>query len=402
MSNPSTRVLDRLRWSYDQTVLTLTATAFFGTYVARLAVSPVVPDVVGTFDVTTGDVGLVLTAMWAVYALMQFPGGLLGEKFGERTVILASLVLTGVGSLLLAVSPSFLLFGAATVFIGLGAGLYFPVATSFLDFQFENTGRALGFHNVGAPAAGLLTPIAVAFVAARYGWRPAVALGAAAAFPIVLAYGFLIRSGDASQPDLRLVEQIDLGRFRELLFQPAIAYTLVLGSTAVFAVQAVMSFFPTFLIEYGGFDAATASYAFSGIFVLQGVWLPTMGRLSDRIGRDAIIAGAFLVASTALAILVAVPLTPVTAGVAVLLFGLGMSWPPAIQSRFVDNLSEENQNFGFGLVRSIYMEVGSLGSVVTGTLASTVGWQFAFGLIAVMFVVASATLVANYLLGSRM
>jgi MFS family permease len=195
---------------------------------------------------------------------------------------------------------------------------------------------------------------------------------------------------------------VDYDRIRAVIARPSVAYTTGLAVLLGFTIQSFMSFFPTFLIEFGGFDATTASYAFAGIFVLQGVWLPTMGRLSDRIGRDAVIAGAFFTATLALAILVTVPLTPVSAGVAVLMLGLGMSWPPAIQSRFVDNLSEENQNFGFGLVRSIYMGIGSLGSLVTGTLATTMGWQVAYGLIAVMFLLASGTLVLNTLFGSRL
>jgi MFS family permease len=48
------------------------------------------------FDLTTA--GLVLTAPWIAYALSQFPGGVLGDRFGERAILVASAAVATGGS----------------------------------------------------------------------------------------------------------------------------------------------------------------------------------------------------------------------------------------------------------------------------------------------------------------
>jgi MFS family permease len=152
-------------WSYRYTVLVLATLAFFATMVARLVISPVVPAITDAYGATNTAVGFALTGMWLAYALAQFPSGVLGDRVGERPVILAAVGLTAVASLLLAVAPSFALFVLFVVFLGAGAGLHYSVATTLLTKAFRNTGTAIGLHNSGAPLAGLLAPVAAVAVA---------------------------------------------------------------------------------------------------------------------------------------------------------------------------------------------------------------------------------------------
>jgi predicted MFS family arabinose efflux permease len=56
-------------WSYRYTVLVLATLAFFATMVARLVISPVVPEITDAYGVTNTAVGFALTGMWLAYAL---------------------------------------------------------------------------------------------------------------------------------------------------------------------------------------------------------------------------------------------------------------------------------------------------------------------------------------------
>ena len=166
-------------------LLGVTTGAFFVTMVARLAPSPLVPDIIDTFSVSTGTVGLALSGMWAAYALFQFPGGVVADRIGQRRVILLAMGGITATSLLLASSPSIVVFAVAAVTLGASAGLYFTAGTSFLADQFENTGRALGIHEIGASGAGLVAPVASAAVAVRFGWRAGLLVPAVVA-PVAL------------------------------------------------------------------------------------------------------------------------------------------------------------------------------------------------------------------------
>lgn len=145
-------------------LLVVVTFSMFSTMVARLAISPVVPDIIDSFDVSSSAIGLALTGMWAGYSLTQFPSGILADRVGEYHVILASLALTSVASVLVAISPSYILFVIFTIVLGAVAGLYFSPATSLLTAAFDETGQPLGIHSAGGPIGGLVTPIITAAI----------------------------------------------------------------------------------------------------------------------------------------------------------------------------------------------------------------------------------------------
>jgi predicted MFS family arabinose efflux permease len=369
---------------YRYVALALCTLAFTATMVARLVISPVVPQITADFAVSKGAVGLALSGMWAAYAVSQFPSGILSDRLGERRVILAALGLTASTSVLLALAPSYPVFAITAVVLGAGAGLHYSVATSFLARHFDQVGRAIGIHVTGAPIAGLVAPVAAAAVGVRYGWRPALLLGAAVAIPIFALFWLQIDRTPPARPDVRMRSQLEIGPLRELLGRPQIRYTMLLSVGGAFSWQATASFLPTFLIEHHGYSAAGASLLFSGYFVVHGATQPLLGTLSDRFGRDGIAALAFgsgvvgygsLVAGSEAVVLAAIPLV-----------GIAMSWGAPVQSRFIDVLGASERATGFGLVRTGYMMVGALGSVVVGTLADVFGWQAAFGAVVAVLV----------------
>jgi len=85
-----------VNWRYKHTALALCTLAFTATMVARLVISPLIPQIRAEFGVTNATVGLGLSGMWLAYALSQFPSGVLGDRYGERTVILAAVGATAV------------------------------------------------------------------------------------------------------------------------------------------------------------------------------------------------------------------------------------------------------------------------------------------------------------------
>ena len=395
------RVVVRLHvvhWRYRHTVLGLCTLAFFGTMVARLVISPVVPDITDQFGVTNGTIGFALSGMWAAYALSQFPSGILGDRFGERTVILIALGGTAVTSLGLTVAPSFPLFFLSAVLLGTVAGLHYSVATTFITRQFDEIGRAIGVHVSGGPLAGLLAPAVAAFVGVRYGWRAALALGAVVAIPVFAVFALSVRPTEPRRPDQPVRERLEVGVLAELLSRPEITYTTGLAVLGAFSWQATASFLPTFLEAHHGFSGTVAGLLFSAYFVIHGASQPVLGGLSDRYSREPVIVGTMLCGVVGYGTLVlADGLAVVLVGV--VLVGLAMSWGAPLQSRFMDVLSDEERGAGFGLVRTTYMMVGATGSIVVGSVADLVGWSVSFGLLSVVMAVGLVTLLANRVLG---
>lgn len=186
-----------------------------------------------------------------------------------------------------------------------------------------------------------------------------------------------------------------------LLSTPSIAFMTTIGIATAFTWQAFTSFFPTFLIEFHGMTAGSAGTVFGSIFLLSAFGQPVMGKLSEHFSRDAVLSVIFLAVASGLGLLLVGRSLP-TLVCSVGLIGLGLSWGGVFQSRFMDSLSDEQRGTGFGLVRTIYLFLGSTGSVTTGFLVDTTGWTVAYGLVVFLLLLAVLSLTANRLLGLRL
>jgi MFS family permease len=364
-------------WSRQGAVLGTCTLAFFATMAARLAISPVVPSISDAFAVPNSAIGLALTGMWLGYALVQFPSGLLADRYGERRIILVAVGGTAVASTMLAFAPSYPVFLVGTAALGIVAGLHYSVATSLLTRTTDQIGTAIGIHTAGAPVAGVLVPMAAGAVGAWMGWRWALVLGTVFALPAVALVVSVIRARPPVRPEQSLWSRVRPGPLVELLRRPPIAITVALSAAGMFVWQATASFLPTFLVAYHGYSASTAGLLFSAYFLVQGVSQPGLGALSDRIGRDetasvavgiGIVGYGLLIAGTNLGIAVA----------AVALAGIAMGWGAALMPKFMDHLDDHERSAGFGLIRTVYMVLGASGSVAVGLVADLFGWGVAF------------------------
>jgi MFS family permease len=237
----------------------------------------------------------------------------------------------GTGSLLLAFSPSVVVFGTLALLLGAGGGLYFTVGTMLVTDHFEDTGQALGIHSVGGPLAGLLFPIAAAYIGVRYGWRPAITLGAALAFPVFGLFVWRVNATKPGRPDVRMRERVNCQSLRAALTRQSVMRKIAIGVVGYFAWNGVASFFPTFLVEYADLTSGRASLLFGAIFALGALGNPVLGRLSETYPRDLVIAAAFLLQVVGFGLHLGLGgLVPTVLGM--VLLGIGISWPGVLNS----------------------------------------------------------------------
>lgn len=374
-------------------------TANFGQFGARVAISPFVIAIAATFATSKATVGLVLTGMWAVFALSQFPSGILADRYGERRIILVALGLSVVGSVLVALSPSLVVFALAALVLGSGTGLYFAPGTALLDRRFRDTGVAFGAHSAGAPLAGVAVPVVAAVVAARADWRAGVLVGGATAFGALVLSAVGLERTDPGDPTARLRDRVRPGVARDLLARPSVAFATALSVAGMYVFQSFVSFFPTFLQEYHHLDRGTASLATGIAFLLIAAGLPLVGRAADRVDRDASLAVPFLVTAVGFGLLIALPRGSRWLWGAIVLVGAGMTWGGAIQSRVMREFAPHERGTGFGLVRTVFVLLGSVGNVATGVLAQAAGWPVAYGVLVGLLVVGATLVVGNRVLG---
>ncbi|MQA10643.1 MAG: MFS transporter [Pseudonocardiaceae bacterium] len=114
--------------------------------------------------------GLVGSLLFAGYALMQFPGGFVGDKVGHRTVIVVSIVSAGVATVLTGLATGLVVLVAMRVLTGVGAGMFYSNDRSVIAQQTPLEKRSLG---MGIVITGLALGITLAYLLAS----PLISLG---------------------------------------------------------------------------------------------------------------------------------------------------------------------------------------------------------------------------------
>lgn len=178
-----------------------------------LTLTVLTPFVKSDFDVSTADIGILVTLLYAGYFSSVTTGGILTDYAGERFSLGLGLGLVATISFLLSLLPTFWALVGGAYLIGLGYGTvpsgtnkgifdWFPVDQRTIGISIKQTGVMLG----GAVGAAFLPTIA-----SVAGWRIAVRIVGIVAF---LALGGLYvytpkgnPSGRRIPPLTRLVDQ---------------------------------------------------------------------------------------------------------------------------------------------------------------------------------------------------
>jgi MFS transporter, DHA2 family, multidrug resistance protein len=94
------------------------------------------PTISVSLHATTGDLQWIVDSYSLVLAALILPAGLLGDRYGRKRLLLASLVLFGASSAACAYAGSVGVLIAARAVLGIGAAAIFPLALSVLPVLF--------------------------------------------------------------------------------------------------------------------------------------------------------------------------------------------------------------------------------------------------------------------------
>ncbi|WP_241692737.1 MFS transporter [Haloarcula salina] len=361
-------------------LLGVVAAGWFLVLGMRFVVPAVLPTIREEFAVSNAQAGLAVTVLWLTYAAMQFPAGVLIDRIGERTLLVAAALLSAAGLLGYFFAPVFSLFLLATAAFGFGSGLYGPTRGTVLARTFDaREGTAFGVVMAAGSVGAAALPAVVALVTTRYGWRLAFAATAPLFALVAVALWLTVSDRPASEATRSLRADLRAAvagfRHRPLLLA-------VTGETLMlFAFQAVTAFLTTYLVTVREFPQGTAGALLSVLFVGGALSQTVTGRFADRYGTPTVLTAVAIVSVVPLALVPSVegllPLAAVAAAI-----GVRMSAGPLSNAYMVDSLPDAVQGTGWGLLRTAFFAVSSLGSTAVGLLADRGLFDTAFYLLA--------------------
>jgi MFS family permease len=313
--------------------------------------------------------GLLVTILWLGSALGQLPGGILADRYSERSMMVAGALVVAFAIGALVLSPTALALFAATALIGVGQSLY-PIAriTMLADIYPDRIGSALGATMATGDLGQTVFPPIASVLAAAIAWQagigfvaPVLVVGAVALWAALPAQADTDGGIDTLSMDTARHVLAELSR-ENVVF---IAFILFLY---ILIWQAFTGLYPTYLVEEKGLSSSTASLLFSLFFAVGVVVKPVAGATYDRVGLRwslvAVLSGPVvgfavlpLVEGFAALIAVTVVVSPMLGSGAI------------TQSYFSDAFSEEIRGTGLGVVRTATATLGAAGPVLFGLLA---------------------------------
>ena len=176
----------RLRWR----ITALIAAGVMINYFDRISLSVAGPQLERSFQLTPADLGLLFSAFFWSYALLQIPVGLVLDRLGVTRVGRWSAFLWGTAQVLTACAGGFAGIFAARVLLGIAEAPSFPASSKAVGYWFPRAERAMStaIYDVGAKFSNVIGVPLVALAVARLGWRWGFTVVGALSFVYFLVY----------------------------------------------------------------------------------------------------------------------------------------------------------------------------------------------------------------------
>jgi predicted MFS family arabinose efflux permease len=307
------------------------------------------PFLIDALAIDFASLGLLIGLYMLPGVVIALPGGLLGQRFGAKRVVLAGLALMALGGGLMGLGSSFATAVAGRIVSGTGAVLLTVLISKMVTdwFAGREIVTAMSIVIVSWPfglAVGLVTYGALATVS---GWRAVMYFGALAA---VVAFG-LVALAYRDPPG---IVGGTSGSFRVGLTRREWLLVLIAGSIwGLFNVAYIVliSFAPDLFVAHG-YSLPEASGIVSIIGWVLIPLIPLTGMIVERIGQSAaFMTGGFLAAALSASVL---PFTSVpTIALAVVALAIGV---PAglIMALPAEVLRPESRAGGMGVYFTCY------------------------------------------------
>ena len=404
-SNNINNIPSFVRWR----LFIILAFGSFVSYVLRSNISIAAPAMISDLALTEIQFGYILAAFPAGYALFQFPGGMLGDKFGPKRALAVIGVLWTILTVLTALVPGRGMASAAVVLISLIAVRFivgivhapiFPVQNCVIERWFPTGGQALpcGLSSTGLTLGIVAIAPILPWMIIQVGWRVSFIIMAPLGLVFVAFWWWYAKDEPAehaavNQAELDLINADrsptikDLppppGWIRVLKNRDALLLTLSY-SCMTFVFYEVFSWFYFYLVEHKGFSVEVAGWMTSSQWLAGAVGAALGGwvcdRLCQRLGlrwgcRWPVIIG--MVISALLLIGGAINSSPI---LAVVMLGQcfffnqlteGAYWAAsiAIGGQFAGTTG--------GLMNTGGNASGAIGAILVPWLAQSYGWTFA-------------------------
>jgi MFS family permease len=165
--------IERKHW-FPLLLLSTICVTYFVENFLRTAASALTPVLLVELGIDKGTMGLLISAYFLIYGIMQIPAGMFTDIFGPRRTILSFTALTVIGVFLFWVSYRLELLFAAQFIIGIGCSVFYINAVSIIThwFPLDRKATAIGILSASSGLGNFTSYMGFPLVNTLFGgWR---------------------------------------------------------------------------------------------------------------------------------------------------------------------------------------------------------------------------------------
>ncbi len=249
------------------------------------------------FPEITKDLGLDLVQMGAIWGIaglsgifVSLAGGIIGDRFGLKRVLIISCVLVGITGALRGISTSFAMLTAFVFANGIVRAIIPITVTKAITtlFRGRNLGMAQGVGAMGMGLGLMLGPLISATVMSPWlgGWRHVMYFYGGVSAAVAVLWFFVRKQPDENVAERRQPLTASLRQDLPGLIKNKGIW--LLGITLLFrmgGINGMTGYLPTYLANSQGWPEASADATLAVFYAVSTAAVIPISTLSDRIGR---------------------------------------------------------------------------------------------------------------------
>ncbi len=379
--------------------LLLCSAGLFAVFSSTISKSPVLPMFASHLGADPSGVGAIASVSALTGIIASIPSGMLSDKFGRKRMLTFSVFVFSTAPFLYFMVTKLWHLGVIRFYHGLATAIFTPVAMAMVSDLFQKErGEKIGWFSTSTLLGRFMAPLLGGGIIGALSFNPGMSYKTvylASGITGIMALLLIWR-----MPSIEEEKKLKKGwnetwrACKTVMSNKGILMTSAVEASILFAYGTFETFLPLHAINMGLTAYAVGLFLSAQVLTLA-LTKPVMGLFSDRHGRKPqIFAGAIIGAVSI------VGFSMFTSFISLLLlsilFGLSLSMVTAATSAFIADLStRETHGSAMGVLGSI-MDIGhTTGPLISGVVASHLGFGSAFICASLVLVTAAALFLIN-------
>ncbi|MDN7182981.1 MFS transporter [Caballeronia sp. SEWSISQ10-4 2] len=201
---PQEQVRSRVRWI----VAGMMWAAIAINYIDRAVLSAAAPRIQSDFHLSAVQMGVVMSAFFWSYALLQLPAGILADRFGQKKVLGLAVLWWSLATAVTGFATGFKSLVALRVMLGIGEAGAYPSNAGIASRWFPRNERATvaGIFDSGSKLGGAVALPLIAVMLAVFDWKVTFAITGALGIVWCLVWQFIFRDSPSQHPRVNAAE----------------------------------------------------------------------------------------------------------------------------------------------------------------------------------------------------